>query len=226
MVLQAWQRRFVQVGLGKVKGGFPGAAPSSGPLSLTLSLQLAQEALPANASQQIHAFSSTTLDDVLHAFSEVSTTRVVGGYLLMVGPAPSNLASPPASSPGNPCLRSHPLSTAGLCLRNNATVGLRPVPGRRRSCWGAAGGPGGGLRSWALRPTWHHFQCCHYSGKPGLGTGGSLWGHLQATQPLQMFDSLFGPSRCCPSWLWASAWTTSSCWHMPSQRPHPTPLSQ
>ncbi|XP_052033068.1 protein patched homolog 2 isoform X2 [Apodemus sylvaticus] len=57
MVLQAWQRRFVQ---------------------------LAQEALPVNASQQIHAFSSTTLDDVLHTFSEVSTTRVVGGYLLML----------------------------------------------------------------------------------------------------------------------------------------------
>nr|XP_045228191.1 protein patched homolog 2 isoform X8 [Macaca fascicularis] len=55
-VLQAWQRRFVQ---------------------------LAQEALPENASQQIHAFSSTTLDDILHAFSEVSAARVVGGYLLM-----------------------------------------------------------------------------------------------------------------------------------------------
>ncbi|XP_070224272.1 protein patched homolog 2 isoform X5 [Bos mutus] len=56
-VLQAWQRRFVQ---------------------------LAQEALPENASQQIHAFSSTTLDDILHAFSEVSAARVVGGYLLML----------------------------------------------------------------------------------------------------------------------------------------------
>ncbi|XP_073646768.1 protein patched homolog 2 isoform X7 [Tursiops truncatus] len=56
-VLQAWQRRFVQ---------------------------LAQEALPGNASQQIHAFSSTTLDDILHAFSEVSAARVVGGYLLML----------------------------------------------------------------------------------------------------------------------------------------------
>nr|XP_045006533.1 protein patched homolog 2 isoform X3 [Jaculus jaculus] len=56
-VLQAWQRRFVQ---------------------------LAQETLPANASQQIHAFSSTTLDDILHAFSEVSAARVVGGYLLML----------------------------------------------------------------------------------------------------------------------------------------------
>ncbi|XP_060061994.1 protein patched homolog 2 isoform X3 [Erinaceus europaeus] len=56
-VLQAWQRRFVQ---------------------------LAQEVLPTNASQQVHAFSSTTLDDILHAFSEVSVTRVVGGYLLML----------------------------------------------------------------------------------------------------------------------------------------------
>uniref|UniRef100_A0A2K5QEM2 Patched 2 n=1 Tax=Cebus imitator TaxID=2715852 RepID=A0A2K5QEM2_CEBIM len=56
-VLQAWQRRFVQ---------------------------LAQEALPENASQQIHAFSSTTLDDILHAFSEVSAARLVGGYLLML----------------------------------------------------------------------------------------------------------------------------------------------
>ncbi|XP_044239836.2 protein patched homolog 2 isoform X1 [Ursus arctos] len=56
-VLQAWQRRFVQ---------------------------LAQEALPQNSSQQIHAFSSTTLDDILHAFSEVSAARVVGGYLLML----------------------------------------------------------------------------------------------------------------------------------------------
>uniref|UniRef100_A0A8C4L1B0 Patched 2 n=1 Tax=Equus asinus asinus TaxID=83772 RepID=A0A8C4L1B0_EQUAS len=54
-VLQAWQRRFVQV-----------------------------SALPGNASQQIHAFSSTTLDDILHAFSEVSAARVVGGYLLML----------------------------------------------------------------------------------------------------------------------------------------------
>ncbi|KAF6110946.1 patched 2 [Phyllostomus discolor] len=56
-VLQAWQRRFVQ---------------------------LAQDSLPENGSQQIHAFSSTTLDDILHAFSEVSAARVAGGYLLML----------------------------------------------------------------------------------------------------------------------------------------------
>lgn len=61
------------------------------PLTLTPTLQLAQEALPANASQQIHAFSSTTLDDILQAFSEVSATRVVGGYLLMVGLRPATL---------------------------------------------------------------------------------------------------------------------------------------
>ncbi|XP_013013519.2 protein patched homolog 2 isoform X2 [Cavia porcellus] len=57
IVLRAWQRRFVQ---------------------------LAQEALPENSSQQIHAFSSATLDDVLQAFSEVSAIRVAGGYLLML----------------------------------------------------------------------------------------------------------------------------------------------
>lgn len=85
-VLQAWQRRFVQVSVEK-RRAVPEAAPSSRPQS-TLSLQLAQEALPENASQQIHAFSSTTLDDILHAFSEVSAARVVGGYLLMVGPTP------------------------------------------------------------------------------------------------------------------------------------------
>lgn len=32
------------------------------------------------------------------------------------------------------------------------------------------------------------------------------------------------PSRCCPSWHWASAWMTYSCWHTPSQRSHLAPL--
>lgn len=101
-VLQTWQRRFVQVSMGRDKE-LSEATPSSCPLTLTLPLQLAQEALPANASQKIHAFSSTSLDDILHEFSEVSAARVVGGYLLMVGPASSSLASLPASfHPGNP----------------------------------------------------------------------------------------------------------------------------
>ncbi|XP_048950175.1 protein patched homolog 2 isoform X4 [Canis lupus dingo] len=82
-VLQAWQRRFVQVSVRMGKGGARGCSLLL-PLRSTLSLQLAQEALPQNSSQQIHAFSSTTLDDILHAFSEVSAARVVGGYLLML----------------------------------------------------------------------------------------------------------------------------------------------
>lgn len=169
-VLQTWQRRFVQVSVGREEEELSEAVPSSCPRTLTLSLQLAQEALPANASQQIHAFSSTSLDDILLEFSEVSAPRVVGGYLLMVGPASSNLASPPAGfHPGNPCLRLCPVPTAGLCLCDHATVGLCPVPGRRRSRRSVAGGPGSGLRPWALCPAWHHFQCCYYSGRPGPG---------------------------------------------------------
>lgn len=34
------------------------------------------------------------------------------------------------------------------------------------------------------------------------------------------------PSRCCLSWHWASAWTTYSCWHTPSQRLHLAALSR
>nr|XP_034978248.1 protein patched homolog 2 isoform X3 [Zootoca vivipara] len=56
-VLEAWQREFVE---------------------------LAQESLPANSSQTIHAFSTTTLDDIMKSFSDVSAIRVAGGYLLMV----------------------------------------------------------------------------------------------------------------------------------------------
>ncbi|XP_060132929.1 protein patched homolog 2 isoform X1 [Zootoca vivipara] len=56
-VLEAWQREFVE---------------------------LAQESLPANSSQTIHAFSTTTLDDIMKSFSDVSAIRVAGGYLLML----------------------------------------------------------------------------------------------------------------------------------------------
>ncbi|KAM5248608.1 protein patched homolog 2 [Ctenodactylus gundi] len=81
-VLQAWQRRFVQVSMAQDRTG--ALRPLLSFCSDSLCLQLAQEALPENASQQIHAFSSATLDDILHAFSEVSAARVVGGYLLML----------------------------------------------------------------------------------------------------------------------------------------------
>ncbi|XP_070601875.1 protein patched homolog 2 [Erythrolamprus reginae] len=56
-VLEAWQREFVEV---------------------------AQESLPSNYSQTIHAFSTTTLSDIMKSFSDVSTIRVAGGYLLML----------------------------------------------------------------------------------------------------------------------------------------------
>ncbi|KAM6455327.1 protein patched homolog 2 isoform 2-T2 [Liasis olivaceus] len=56
-VLEAWQREFVE---------------------------LAQESLPANSSQTIHAFSTTTLSDIMKSFSDVSAIRVAGGYLLML----------------------------------------------------------------------------------------------------------------------------------------------
>ncbi|KAH0618674.1 hypothetical protein JD844_018081 [Phrynosoma platyrhinos] len=56
-VLEAWQREFVE---------------------------LAQESLPANSSQTIHAFSTTTLNDIMKSFSDVSAIRVAGGYLLML----------------------------------------------------------------------------------------------------------------------------------------------
>lgn len=56
-ILEAWQREFVE---------------------------LAQDSLPQNSSQRIHAFSTTTLSDIMKSFSDVSTIRVAGGYLLML----------------------------------------------------------------------------------------------------------------------------------------------
>lgn len=49
-----------------------------------VSFQVAQESLPSNYSQTIHAFSTTTLSDMMKSFSDVSAIRVAGGYLLMV----------------------------------------------------------------------------------------------------------------------------------------------
>nr|XP_033771764.1 protein patched homolog 2 isoform X5 [Geotrypetes seraphini] len=56
-ILEAWQRKFVE---------------------------LAQQSVPQNSSQNIHAFSTTTLNDIMKSFSDVSVIRVAGGYLLMV----------------------------------------------------------------------------------------------------------------------------------------------
>ncbi|KFW68906.1 Protein patched 1, partial [Pygoscelis adeliae] len=46
--------------------------------------QLAQDSIPSNATQSVHAFSTTTLNDIMKSFSDVSAIRVAGGYLLML----------------------------------------------------------------------------------------------------------------------------------------------
>uniref|UniRef100_A0A8D2MN63 Patched 2 n=1 Tax=Zonotrichia albicollis TaxID=44394 RepID=A0A8D2MN63_ZONAL len=58
-ILEAWQRKFVE---------------------------LTQDSIPPNATQSVHAFSTTTLNDIMKSFSDVSVIRVAGGYLLMVLP--------------------------------------------------------------------------------------------------------------------------------------------
>ncbi|XP_029473971.1 protein patched homolog 2 [Rhinatrema bivittatum] len=56
-ILEAWQRQFVEI---------------------------AQQSVPQNSSQTVHAFSTTTLNDIMKSFSDVSVVRVAGGYLLML----------------------------------------------------------------------------------------------------------------------------------------------
>ncbi|XP_066454111.1 protein patched homolog 2 isoform X1 [Eleutherodactylus coqui] len=56
-ILESWQRKFVEQ---------------------------AQQSVPQNATQDIHAFSTTTLNDIMKSFSDVSAIRVAGGYLLML----------------------------------------------------------------------------------------------------------------------------------------------
>lgn len=88
------------------------------------------------------------------------------------------------------------LPTAGLCLCDNAAVGLCPVPGYCGHCRGAAGGPGSGLRPWALCPARYRLQCCHYPGIPGLQgrLGCPQFSLLSPSSCLPLC-----PSRCCPS---------------------------
>ncbi|XP_061652658.1 protein patched homolog 1 isoform X1 [Phyllopteryx taeniolatus] len=56
-ILESWQRKFVEV---------------------------VHQSIPTNSSQSIHAFSTTTLNDIMKSFSDVSVLRVAGGYLLML----------------------------------------------------------------------------------------------------------------------------------------------
>uniref|UniRef100_A0A7N8XWE0 Patched 2 n=1 Tax=Mastacembelus armatus TaxID=205130 RepID=A0A7N8XWE0_9TELE len=56
-ILESWQRKFVE---------------------------MVHQSIPDNSSQSIHAFSTTTLNDIMKSFSDVSVIRVAGGYLLML----------------------------------------------------------------------------------------------------------------------------------------------
>ncbi|XP_041660323.1 protein patched homolog 1 [Cheilinus undulatus] len=56
-ILESWQRKFVEV---------------------------VHQSIPENSTQSIHAFSTTTLNDIMKSFSDVSVIRVAGGYLLML----------------------------------------------------------------------------------------------------------------------------------------------
>ncbi|KAM6948197.1 protein patched homolog 1, partial [Aplochiton taeniatus] len=56
-ILESWQRKFVEV---------------------------VHHSVPQNSSQSVRGFSTTTLNDIMTSFSDVSVVRVVGGYLLML----------------------------------------------------------------------------------------------------------------------------------------------
>ncbi|KPP62981.1 protein patched1-like, partial [Scleropages formosus] len=47
-------------------------------------VEAVHKSVPPNSSQSIHAFSTTSLNDIMKSFSDVSVIRVAGGYLLML----------------------------------------------------------------------------------------------------------------------------------------------
>lgn len=223
-VLQAWQRRFVQVGMDKDKVDalrpLPPPAPSNLPCFSSWPRRPCLRTLPSRSTPSPPPPWTTSCMRSLKSAPPVWWEAICSWWVLHLAPCPT---PPPASAhPGSPCLRLPFLPTAGLCLCDNATVGLCPVPGCCGPCRGTAGGPGGGLRPWALCPARHHLQCCHYPGTPGLQ--GRFSASHQASWVLSC--PLLCPSRCCPSWLWESAWMTYSCWRMPSQRLCLAPLSR
>ncbi|XP_063042275.1 protein patched homolog 1 isoform X2 [Engraulis encrasicolus] len=56
-ILEAWQRRYSEV---------------------------VQQSVPVNSSQKVLTFTTTTLEDILKSFSDVSVIRIASGYLLML----------------------------------------------------------------------------------------------------------------------------------------------
>lgn len=114
-----------------------------------------------NSNHSIHAFSTTTFDDIMQSFSNVSVIRVAVGYLLMVRTLnPSD----------NDSLKTLQLlildiiSVAGLRLPDLAKVGLHQIPGGGGASWGAINGSVGGCRTGSLLPAGPLLQCCHHPG--------------------------------------------------------------
>lgn len=66
---------------------FPGTAPLPlNNLASSLSPQAVLQSVAVNSSQKVLTFTTTTLEDILKSFSDVSIIRVASGYLLMVRP--------------------------------------------------------------------------------------------------------------------------------------------
>lgn len=53
-------------------------------LSPCLLFQAVLQSVAANSSQKVLSFTTTTLEDILKSFSDISVIRVASGYLLMV----------------------------------------------------------------------------------------------------------------------------------------------
>lgn len=51
-------------------------------------LQAVLQSVAANSSQKVLSFTTTTLEDILKSFSDISVIRVASGYLLMVRAEP------------------------------------------------------------------------------------------------------------------------------------------
>lgn len=55
-----------------------------------VSVQAVLQSVAENSTQKVLSFTTTTLEDILKSFSDISVIRVASGYLLMVRREPRN----------------------------------------------------------------------------------------------------------------------------------------